>query len=447
MTAKDSKKGTRTEVRTKDNKIYQGILMERNGLSGDKHLVIKLDSGYNLGIRKDEISEIREIKSEKNEKKPEKQDNRKKWAGTGSKKPGVVIISAGGTISSKVDYKTGGVYAAFSAEDLLASHPELRDFADVRTTELMNVMSEDMHPGLWRKIAEKAIEEAKQKEVVGIVITHGTDTMGYTAAALSFMLQVIEKPVAITGSQRSSDRGSADSFMNLICSVIWAANSGEPGVVAVMHGSMSDEFCYAHPGTRVRKMHTSRRDAFQSINSESLARIYPNGKIEKIEDKNATQKTKKKTNPPTTNLEGNVAFIKTHPGIDPKLLDFHVKSGVRGIVFEGTGLGHVPTTIKETSFLPGIEAAIKKGVIFAMTSQCINGRVHPYTYSNLRELSSRGVVFCEDMLPETAYVKMMWALGQTKDPKKAAEMMLTNYAGEISERSRPDLDIKQQEEE
>ncbi|MEM2918333.1 MAG: Glu-tRNA(Gln) amidotransferase subunit GatD [Candidatus Altiarchaeota archaeon] len=419
--------GNIVEVKTKDS-IYKGIIMERPKLAEDSFLVIKLENGYDIGLRKEKIEEIKLIgKVVKKEKKKKIEITE-----SDSKNIRVAIISTGGTISSRVDYYTGGVYASFSAEELLESYPELRNFANIKTIDLMRVMSEDMNPKLWIKIAEAVTNELSSDDIKGVVIAHGTDTMHYTSAALSFMLQDIGKPIALTGSQRSPDRGSADAFINLLCSVIWAS-SKYSNVAVVMHGSMEDTFCFAHLGTKVRKMHTSARDAFQSINTKPLAKIFPNGKIEEIsEDIKKRSDTKIKL---MKEIEERVALIKIYPGIDPEIVNFYIEKKFKGIVFEGTGLGHLPTIFKEKSFLEYIKKAVDSGMSIAMTSQCIYGRVNPYVYTNLRKLSSIGVIYCEDMLPETAYVKLMWVLGQTKEQGKVKDLMLKNFAGEISERS------------
>jgi glutamyl-tRNA(Gln) amidotransferase subunit D len=255
--------------------------------------------------------------------------------------------------------------------------------------------------------------------------------MHYSTAALSFMLKNLSKPVVYTGSQRSTDRGSSDSFLNIVCSTAFAA-SDFSGVYLVMHGRMSDNYCLSHIGTKVRKMHTSRRDAFKSINSKPAAKIFADGKTEPLTELPKRGSGKVELD---SKLEEKVALVKIYPGMSPKIVDFYLNEGYKGIVFEGTALGHVPTTIKETSLIPFIEKARDKGVVMAMTTQCLFGRVNPHVYSNLREVSSRGVIYCEDMLPETAYVKLMWVLGHTNRPSEVKELMLKNIAGEITERS------------
>jgi len=416
--------GSRVEVTTSDG-VYVGVVLPRPELSEDDHLIVKLDNGYNIGVEKKRIKKIKVIE------KAKKQGGKEKKKSPAKGKPPVTIISTGGTISSKVDYRTGGVYASYTAEDLIEAAPELSDLAEIKSLFLMNVMSEDMNPPLWQKIAKAAAKEMNSGKA-GVVVTHGTDTMHYTTAALSFMLPELGKPVVVTGAQRSTDRGSSDSFLNLICSTAYAV-SNTSGVTLIMHGSLDDTHCHAHSGTKVRKMHTSRRDAFKSINAKPLARVFPDGRVDVLSSSyptrcDGTTKTDLK-------LDERVALIKAYPGMDPDVVDFYIDQGVRGIVFEGTALGHLPTSIKDTSLLPKVERAREEGVVLAMATQCLYGRVHPLVYTNLRELSSRGVIYCEDMLPETAYVKLMWVLGHTKDCDEARVMMLTNYACELTERS------------
>ncbi len=417
--------GDKIVVKT-DSESFEGILMPRPSLSDDEFISIKLDSGYNMGLGKNSIKEIKVL-----EKISGKKNNMGVKVSHSKDKPSISIISTGGTISSKIDYRTGGVHTSFTAEDLFSSIPELSDIANIKTTPLMNVMSEDMNPKLWIKMAKSIITETKSG-ADGVVLTHGTDTMHYSCAALSFLLPNSDTPIILTGAQRSSDRGSSDTFLNLLCSTIFSTSKYN-GVYLVMHGSLNDDFCFAHNGARVRKMHTTRRDAFKSINSEPVAKVFPNGKIREV---GGPPQNKGEKHPKTKlDLEEKVALIRIYPGMDPEIIDFYLDKKIRGIVFEGTALGHIPTTIPKTTLIPKIEAARNEKVIMAMTTQCLNGRVHPHVYSNLREVSSRGVIYCEDMLSETAYVKLMWVLAQTNKPDEAKTMMLKNFVGEISEKT------------
>ncbi|ASJ12144.1 Glu-tRNA(Gln) amidotransferase subunit GatD [Thermococcus thioreducens] len=409
--------------------VYEGIVMNPYELSSGETLTLKLDNGYNIGILVDQIVSVEII-----EKAAPREEL--KFEEVFPKKPGlpsVAIIGTGGTIASRIDYKTGAVHAAFTAEELAKAVPEIFEIANITPKLLFNIMSEDMRPEYWIKIAHEVAEMLNNGED-GVVIAHGTDTMAYTASALSFMLRDLGKPVILVGSQRSSDRPSSDAAMNLICSVRMAtADLGE--VAIVMHGETGDTYCLAHRGTKARKMHTSRRDAFRSINDIPLARIWPEGKIEFLRS-DYRRRTESEVWV-DDEMEERVALVKAFPGIQPEVIDFFVDKGYKGIVIEGTGLGHVPTYL-----IDSIKRATEEGLSVCMTSQCLYGRVNLNVYSTGRRLLKAGVIPCEDMLPETAYVKLMWVLGHTDDPKEVREMMLTNYAGEITPYTRFDTFLR-----
>lgn len=404
------------EVETTDG-LYRGILMERYKLADDKHLVIKLESGYNIGISKEKIKNIRKIQQpqKKEEHTPKKQQ-------IDSTKPKVSILATGGTIASRVDYITGGVHAAFSAEELISAVPEIEKIANVSSRQIFNKFSENIIPQDWVKIAEAAAEEINAG-AQGVVITHGTDTMGYTSAALSFMLKT-PVPVVLTGAQRSSDRGSSDAALNLIHATKVAAYGRFSEVVVVMHAECSDSYSFIHPGTKVRKLHSSRRDAFMTVNAKPLGRVSDDG----IEFSGEIRYNGKPSL--DTKLNERVFLLKYSPGLRPEAIDALVRLGYEGFVVEGTGLGHTSDAVAAA-----IKDAVSSGIFFAMTSQTIFGRVNMNVYSTGRMLLDSGVIPCEDMLPETAYVKLMWVLGHTKKPKEVKEMMLTNYAREITERT------------
>ncbi|ASJ04324.1 Glu-tRNA(Gln) amidotransferase subunit GatD [Thermococcus barossii] len=409
--------------------VYEGIVMNPYELSSGETLTLKLDNGYNIGILVDQIVSVEII-----EKVAPREEL--KFEEVFPKKPGlpsVAIIGTGGTIASRIDYKTGAVHAAFTAEELAKAVPEIFDIANITPKLLFNIMSEDMRPEYWIRIAHEVARMLNNGED-GVVIAHGTDTMAYTASALSFMLRDLGKPVILVGSQRSSDRPSSDAAMNLICSVRMAtADFGE--VAIVMHGETGDTYCLAHRGTKARKMHTSRRDAFRSINDIPLARIWPDGRIEFLR-KDYRKRTESEVWV-DDEMEERVALVKAFPGIQPEVIDFFVDRGYKGLVIEGTGLGHVPTYLIES-----IRRATEEGIAVCMTSQCLYGRVNLNVYSTGRRLLKAGVIPCEDMLPETAYVKLMWVLGHTDDPREVREMMLTNYAGEITPYTRFDTFLR-----
>jgi glutamyl-tRNA(Gln) amidotransferase subunit D len=416
-------------VVSKKGKKYEGILMPRIEL-GDKYcLILKLDNGYNIGIKFERGVKIKKLKKEWKIEKPKIE--KEKTLIFDKKLPLISILGTGGTIASRIDYRTGGVYASFSPKDIAMQIPELKEIANIKVEQIMNIMSEDMSPEKWVEIA-KAVAKEINSGSKGIIVTHGTDTLHYTSAALSFMLEDLPCPVAIVGSQRSSDRGSSDAVMNVACAANFVANSDVAEVCVVMHGSISDDYCLAIRGTRARKMHTSRRDAFKSINELPIAKIYwENRKIE-ILNENYRKRSEKKVKV-DDKIEKKVALIKCYPGLDPSIFDFYMEKGYKGFVIEATGLGHTPT-LGENSLLPKIEKAVSLGIPVIITSQCLYGRTHATIYHNLRELLKRGAIFASDMLPEVAYVKLIFVLGHTKNLEKVKEMMLTNLAGEISER-------------
>jgi glutamyl-tRNA(Gln) amidotransferase subunit D len=401
------KEGDKVTVTTDKGK-HTGLVMPSKG-----DLVVKLDSGYNIGIKRSKIKQIKAVKVRVTPKKKAKVVRSK------SGLPTIVILSTGGTISSKVDYKTGAVHASLDASELLESTPELKSFANIVCRPIMNKMSENIGPNEWAKIARETYKELKKKNVAGVVITHGTDTMHYTSSALSFMLEDLNKPVVLTGSQRSSDRGSSDSRMNLVCSVI-AATSNVAEVSICMHATTEDTYCHLHRGTKVRKMHTSRRDAFRSLNESPIARVYPSGKVEYTNSYRRRSDISPKLR---AGVEKYVGLVYIYPGIDPDVINWYVKRKYKGLVLIATGLGHVSDKI-----IGSVRSAVKKGVKVYMAPQCLSGRLNTDVYSNGRKLAKAGAVSLEDMLPETAYVKLVWALGQEKPG-----LMTENLRGEITE--------------
>ncbi len=395
--------GAEVEVILKDGSKFKGILIPRPKMLSQDVIILKLSSGYNIGIKKSKIKKMKLIKKYK-QKKPKK-IKIKKNPGL----PNVTVISTGGTISSRVDYRTGGVYADYTAEDFIRFEPRVKKFANIEALPLMNKMSEDINPKDWIKIAKAAYKELKKGN--SVVITHGTDTMHFTSAALSFMLKT-NKPVILTGAQRSSDRPSSDAYMNFLTSV-YSATQDIPAVAVCMHATMNDDYCAIHIGTRVRKMHSSRRDAFKSIGVPPIAFAWPEGHIK------FNWKPKETTLSLDAKLNEKVVLLYAFP-----TMDLIKEIDADGIVIAGTGLGHVPDK--------AFKQLKKLGIPIVITTQTLHGRVHPYVYSNLRKLSKAGFIFAEDMLPETAYVKLMYVLAHDWN---VGEAMLKNFAYEITSRS------------
>lgn len=400
---------------------YRGMLLNRSKGLDDIHVVLKLDNGYNIGVN---ITDVQLTLLEKGEKP--KIELPPLDVDKDSKKQDISIISTGGTVASIIDYKTGAVHPAFTADDLLRANPELVEQANIKGEAILNILSENMKPEYWAKTARSIADEINLGSD-GIILAHGTDTMHYTSAALSFILDT-PVPVVLTGAQRSSDRPSSDAFLNLLMSVT-AAKSDLAEVMVCMHATKNDSYAYLHRGTKVRKMHTSRRDTFRSINTQPLARI-ENGEI-KILDKNIEYNRRNEGMVELKDdLEPRVALIKSFPGISPEIIDYHVDKGYRGLVLEGTGLGHVPEEI-----IPSLERAAESGIPVVMTSQCLYGRVNMNVYSTGRRLVAAKVISARDMLPETAYVKLIWTLGQTDDLQEVQEIMQTNLKGEIEDKT------------
>jgi glutamyl-tRNA(Gln) amidotransferase subunit D len=400
----------------KEDVKYEGIVLDRSNDALDGFLVIKLDSGYNVGVNIEDAS-IQLI---------EKGDKPKiGYADVDiehdSSKMDISIISTGGTVSSIIDYKTGAVHPAFTAGDLLRANPELLDIANYDVKALYNILSEDMRPEYWVEAA-KSIADDINNGCDGVVVAHGTDTMHYTSAALSFMIES-PVPIVITGAQRSSDRPSTDAFINLYNSV-GAAKSDIAEVTVCMHDDLDDKICSLHKGTKVRKMHTSRRDTFRSIDCEPIAQLKDGGIVKTNLPYHKRGSRDLKLN---TEIEPKTALVKSFPGITSELIDYHVDKGFKGIVLEGTGLGHVPNNL-----IPSLERANDEGVAVVMTSQCIYGTVNMNVYSTGRELIKANVISGGDMTPETAYVKLSWALGQSDNLEEVEDIITTNIAGELN---------------
>ncbi|MBW6451285.1 MAG: Glu-tRNA(Gln) amidotransferase subunit GatD [DPANN group archaeon] len=413
--------GSKIVVKTKDT-IYEGILMPRSELSDQNTIVMKLDNGYNVGIlyTKDVSIQASKTKAIVRTLGKQKQVNQK----FDPKKPKISLVSTGGTISARVDYKTGGVYFLMDPEEILSGVPELKDIINLDSIKSpFKVGSEDMSPKDYIVLA-KTIAKELNSGADGVIVTHGTDTLHYTSAALSFMLRDLSKPVALVGAQKSSDRSSFDGAINLICAARYVA-SDMAGVAVVMHGSLNDDYCLVTPGTKVRKMHTSRRDAFRPINALPIAKIWHDGKCEIID-----KAYKKKSDSKVTldaKFEDKVAIVHTYPGAKTDILDFYVANRYKGIVIGATALGHVPS-----SWLSSLKKMIDAGISVVIASQTLYGSTHPHVYRQLIELDNIGVIFVKDMLPEVAYIKLGWVLAHVTKSDDVKKMMLENYAGEFT---------------
>jgi glutamyl-tRNA(Gln) amidotransferase subunit D len=408
------------EISTADGD-FKGLILPRSETSDEFHIVLKIPVGYNIGIAAKRIQGINILgRKEAHYKIPEKEFP------YDPKKPRVKLLGTGGTIASRLDYRTGAVIPAFSPGELYGSVPELADICNLETEKLYGVFSENMGPDQWIGLAE-AIGKEIEKGVQGIVIGHGTDTMHHTSAILSFMVQDSPVPIVMVGSQRSSDRPSSDAAFNLIHSVTTAAISDIAEVMVCMFGPTSDLYGLLHRGTRVRKMHSSYRSTFRTIGDIPIATV----SREKVTPLREDYKRRRNDNNVKVNavFDDRVAIVYYYPNMKPDMIDSLIDNGYKGIVIAGTGLGHVNKPL-----YPALKRAKEKGVAVYMTVQTLWGYVQMYVYDTGRDMMELGVIPAANMLPEVAYVKLGWALGQTDDLAKVKEIMLTPIAGEITER-------------
>jgi glutamyl-tRNA(Gln) amidotransferase subunit D len=415
-----AKVGDVLEVTTEWGNV-SGTLVPRYEYDDDSHVVLKLRSGYNVGI---DVSRVERVAVKAKGEKPS-------FAAPSVPKPNrrlprVLIVGTGGTIASRVDYRTGAVRPAVSAGDLYALIPELSDIARIEPEILFSIYSENMGPTHWSKLA-KRVARAEAEGFQGVVITMGTDTLGYAAAALSFALAGVPIPVVFTAAQRSSDRPSSDAATNLVGAVSVAARGDFSGVYVAMHRDESDNEIAIHRGTRVRKNHTSARDAFESI-GVPLAAVWKGGSIASA-DGSLPRRGKKGSFRPRAAFDERAALLKFFPSMPSSFIDATRRSGIKALILEGTGLGHV-----NSESIGAVRRFAKSGLVF-MTSQCVRGRVDMNVYDTGRDLLSAGATPLDDMLSETALAKAMWALGNSRSLEQAKDLMTQDIAGETTRRS------------
>jgi len=401
---------------------YEGIILPRSEYSAPNFINIKLENNYNIGIKVSDIQEIKKIgRREASYKIPEKEFPINK------KLPKVKLLGTGGTVASRLDYTTGAVIPSFTPGELFSAVPELAEVCNLECEMVFEILSENMKYEYWQKLAKK-VAEAANSGIDGVMIGHGTDTMSFTSAALSFMLKDLSIPVVLVGSQRSSDRPSSDAALNLINAAV-VSTSDIAEVVVSMLGSTSHDYGLIHRGTLVRKMHSSVRNTFRTIDSIPLGMVQ-NREI-KMFTKDYIRRSKSNT-VAITNFEKKIALIYSYPEIDNELIDFYIDKGYKGIVFAGTGLGHLPTTLYDS-----IKRAVQEDITMFMTTQTLHGFTGMNVYSTGRELQNMGVIPGRNLLPEVAYVKLGWVLGQTNNPEEIKGLLLQNIAGEFLEREIP----------
>ncbi len=412
-----------SDVRCTNNSgsVFEGVILPRSETFDDLHIVIKLKTGYNVGVHYDRIVSIEEIGyKEAVYKIPEQEFPRR------PNLPKVTLLGTGGTIASRLDYRTGAVIPAFTPGELYGAVPELADLCNLTTRKIFGVFSENMG---WKEYVILAEEIGREIEggADGIVIGHGTDTMGHTAAILSFMVQDSPVPIVVVGSQRSSDRPSSDAALNLIHAVKTAGEGDIAEVQICMFGPTSDRYGLLHRGTRCRKMHSSYRSTFRTLSDIPLAVVSREG-FRPLNKETLPRDPSRKVQIDTA-YDDRVTILYYYPGMDPDLVDALVEKGYHGIVIAGTGLGHVNTPL-----YPALDRAIKAGVHVVMTVQTLWGYAQMYVYDTGRDLLDIGVVPLDNMLPETALMKLGWVLGHTRDQKEVLTMMRTIINHEITPR-------------
>lgn len=411
--------GDLIEIKIENEKFNGEFIKEEENL-----IIIKLKSGYDITLSKETIDSISILdKSINLEEKEEKESKLK------IENPDITMITTGGTISSKIDYKTGGVSPSVDSNYYFQISPDLQKQGKIAVVNLMRKLSENMLPSDWIKIAEESYSKIKNGSK-GIIVTSGTDTMHFASAALSFLLNPLSVPIVFTGSQRSTDRGSTDAATNLLLSAFAAKNFQGGESVICMHANLNDEYNYILRGNKARKMHTERRDAFRPINIKPLAKVYTDGKISEISSEIITKKEDTKLN---DKIDDNVKLIYGYPSMGGDIIDYYIDSKVHGIVIAATGFGNLP--LEDKTIVSALKNAQKQGIPIVITPQTIYGSTNKFVYSTLREISEfDNIIYVGDMTTETAFVKLMFALGKSKKLEEVKTVMSTNLAGEMKER-------------
>ncbi|MBN2596878.1 MAG: Glu-tRNA(Gln) amidotransferase subunit GatD [Marinifilaceae bacterium] len=400
---------------------FDGTILPRAENDDDQHIVLKIITGYNIGINVTTIKEMKETGYKKaNYKVPEKE-----FPYTNGQ-PAVKLFGTGGTIASRLDYRTGAVIPAFSPGELYGSVPELADICNLSTEKVFAVFSENMGPKQYISLAI-AIGKEIENGIDGIIIAHGTDTLHHTAAALTYMVQNSPVPIVLVGSQRSSDRPSSDAALNLMHSAVAAGHGDIAEVMVCMFGPTSDEYGFLHRGTRVRKMHSSYRSTFRTLGDTPLATVTRKG-VKPIK-KQYNHRRKDRNVKILPYFEEKVTILYYYPNMQPDIIDALVDCGYKGIIIAGTGLGHVNKPV-----YPALKRAVEKGVHIFMTVQTLWGYTHMFVYDTGRDLLSMGIVPLDNMLPEAAYIKLGWTLGQTSNRQEVIDIMQKPINDETTKR-------------
>jgi len=430
--------GDKVLIKTKETE-EEGVLVP----SSDKNVVlIKLDNGYNMGFPKKDVQEIKVLeKAETSGKESEKSPKKAVKISKKENLPTIAILHTGGTIASKVDYRTGGVVASFDPAELVSLFPELRQIANLESELISQMWSDDLRFVHFTLIAEKIAEQVK-KGAQGIIIGMGTDNLAVAAAALSFIVEKSPIPIILVGSQRSSDRGSSDAGMNIICAAEFVVKSDFGGVGICMHGRASDDECFVLPAAKTYKLHSSRRDAFKAINDSAIAKVnYQTREITFLKREYSKRADKLELK---VKMEDKVGLLKIHVNMFPEQFSFF--QGYKGLIIEGTGLGHTPGQVPNEltqihkKIYPAIKKLIDSGCVVVMTTQCLFGGVNMNVYDKGRDLLELGVISGKDMLANTALVKLSWLLGNYSQ-EETEKLIAENLRGEINKQLKYEKDF------
>ncbi|KAA6454933.1 type I asparaginase [Bacillus atrophaeus] len=323
----------------------------------------------------------------------------------------LLLLTTGGTIASVEG--ENGLAPAVKADELLSYVSQLDNDYTMETQSLMNLDSTNMQPEYWVKIA-KAVEE-NYEAYDGFVITHGTDTMAYTSAALSYMLQHATKPIVITGSQIPITFKKTDAKKNITDAIRFACE-GVGGVYVVFDGRVIQ-------GTRAIKLRTKSYDAFESINYPYIAFINEDG----IEY-NKQMTPEREQFAVDTSLCTDVCLLKLHPGLKPEMLDA-LKSMYKGIVIESYGSGGIP--FEERDLLTKINELIESGIVVVITTQCLEEGEDMSIYEVGRRVNQDLIIRSRNMNTEAIVPKLMWALGKSSDLVEVKKIMETPIADDV----------------
>jgi glutamyl-tRNA(Gln) amidotransferase subunit D len=418
--------GRIVEVESPDGRLWRGTLVPSHGMSGDRIIQLKLDNGYNVGVRVDPTAKVRVVEGDAGNGRGGGSPIPPEQVPSHDGRPWIALLTTGGTIASRVDYRTGAVKPVQGEREILEFYSDLERGGPVHVVPVLDRLSEEIVPSDWMAMAGHIVRVFSQG-AQGVVVAHGTDTMTFTSAALAFLLEDLPGPVVLVGAQRSPDRPSSDGFTNITQAARLARHPELGEVVVLMHDGMSDTRFAIHRGSRVRKMHSSRRDAFRSRNGPPIG--FVDG--EKIELSGSFRRRSLGPAKVPYGLDPAGGILWFYPGLSPERAEAFA-SGLRGIVLAGSGLGHI-----SLEHLPWVRRATEGGAVVVMTTQCLEGTTDPFVYATGRDLLHAGVVYVGDLLPETAYAKLLWALGRSSDPAEVRRLMVADRAGESELRHLP----------